>query len=119
MKRILLIDDEPAEFMYVNFLLKDRYADGYTLGHAKDMAESKDYLSRNGVDLILLDDRLSGGLTAIDTIPQLQRMAFNVPVTVITKNANSRHLDSLSKLRDISVLDKFELRDALAKGALD
>lgn len=119
MKQILLIDDDPLEYMYVSYLVKDRYGEGCKLGHVQDMTNAKEYLSNNRVDLILLDDRLEGGLTSVDTIPQLQRMAFNVPVIVISKNASSRHLETIAKLNGNAVIDKFELRKALSDGVLD
>ncbi len=119
MKRFLLIDDDQYEFMFVNFLLKDHYKDGFKLGYAKSVEEAHIYLSSNGVDLILLDDKLGNGLTSADTIPQLQKRAFNVPIVVISKDINGPHLKDRMRMGLNKVVDKFKLKNELAKGLLD
>lgn len=119
MKRFLLIDDDKIEFMYVKFLFKDRFKNGFTLGYAKSLNEAQDYLSHKGVDTILLDDKLGGGLTSADTIPILQRKAFNVPIIVISKDINGRHLKDRMRLGVNKVIDKFELKTQLARGVFD
>lgn len=119
MKRFLLVDDDEHEFMFVNFLLKDRYKDGFTLGYAKDVPDAQSYLSANGVDIILLDDRLSGGITSADSIPMLQKSAFHVPIIVVTKDPNGRHLQDRVRLGTNKVIDKFEFKKELANGLLD
>jgi len=119
MRRILLVDDDKHEFMYVNFLLKDRYKDGFSLDYAANIQDARALLSKKGVDVILLDDKLSGGQTSSDTIPLLQQKAFNVPIIIISKDISARHLKDRVKLRMNKVVDKFELKKELAKGLLD
>lgn len=119
MRRFLLVDDDRHEFMFVNFLLKDRYKDGFTLGYAQTITDAQAYLSTNGVDIILLDDRLARGLTSAESIPQLQKAAFNVPIIVISKDINASHLKDRRRLGINKVVDKFKLRDELANGLLD
>ena len=119
MKRYLLIDDDQHEFMYVKFLFKDRYKDGFTLGYARNLEEAESYLSKTGVDMILLDDKLGNGLTSAETIPMLQKKAFNVPIIIISKDVNGRHLKDRARLGMNKVVDKFQLRDELAKGVFD
>lgn len=119
MKRFLLVDDDEHEYMFVNFLLKDRYKDGFSLAYAKNISDAQAYLAKEGVDNILLDDRLGRGLTSSDSIPQLQKVAFNVPITIISKDINASHLKDRHRLGMNKVVDKFKLRDELAKGLLD
>ncbi|MGJ8559594.1 MAG: response regulator [Litorimonas sp.] len=119
MRRFLLVDDDQHEFMFVNFLLKDRYQDDFTLGYAENIPDAKSYLGSEGVDIILLDDRLSRGLTSAESIPQLQKAAFNVPIIVISKDIDAKHLKDRRRLGITKVVDKFKLRDELACGLLD
>jgi DNA-binding NtrC family response regulator len=119
MRRFLLVDDDKHEFMFVNFLLKDRYQDDFTLSYAKNIADAQSHLAQLGVDFILLDDRLSRGLTSAESIPQLQKAAFNVPIIVISKDINGKHLKDRSRLGLNKVVEKFKLRGALANGLLD
>jgi response regulator of citrate/malate metabolism len=119
MRQFLLIDDDKYEFMFVNFLLKDHYGDGFKLGYASTVEEGKIYLSSNRVDVILLDDKLDNGLTSADTIPQLQKRAFNVPIIIISKDISGPHLKDRARLGLNKVVDKFKLKSALAGGLLD
>lgn len=119
MKRFLLVDDDQHEFMFVNFLLKDRYADDFTLGYAKNIADAKSHLAREGVDVILLDDRLERGMTSAESIPQLQKAAFNVPIIVISKDIGAKHLKDRRQMGINKVVDKFRFREELARGLLD
>jgi CheY-like chemotaxis protein len=119
MRRFLLVDDEKHEFMFVNFLLKDRFRDDFSLGYAQNIADAQSYLSEQPVDLILLDDRLGRGMTSADSIPQLQKRAFNVPIVVISKDINSNHLKDRIRLGINKVVDKFQFKSALANGLLD
>lgn len=119
MKRFLLIDDDRYEYMFVKFLLKDRYQDDFHLGYAANVDEAKTYLSKTGVDVILLDDKLGNGTTSAESIPQIERKAFNVPIVVISKNINSKHLKDRMRLGLNKVVDKFKFKNELAKGLLD
>ncbi|GHB03268.1 hypothetical protein GCM10009069_27450 [Algimonas arctica] len=119
MRRFLLVDDDEHEFMFVKFLLKDRYKNDFTLTYAQNIEEAQTHLAKEGVDVILLDDRLSRGLTSADSIPQLQKAAFNVPIIVISKDIDAKHLKDRRRLGITKVVDKFKLRDELANGLLD
>lgn len=119
MRRILLVDDDKHEFMYVNFLLKDRYKDGFSLDYAENIQSAHDLLSTKGVDVILLDDKLSSGMTSTDTIPLIQRKAFNVPIIIISKDISAKHLKDRVRLGMNKVVDKFQLKKELANGLLD
>jgi len=119
MKRILLIDDEQQEFMLVNFLLKDIYKEKFSLNYAATITEAQDYLSKKGVDVILLDDKLARGLTSADTIPLLQQKAFNVPIIIISNDISGRHLRDRVRLGTNKVVDKFDLKKELANGLLE
>lgn len=119
MKRILLVDDDKQEFMLVNFLLKDRYQESFRLDYAATIEEAHTCLSERRVDVILLDDKLASGMTSAQTIPLLQKKAFNVPIIIISKDINSRQLKDRVRLGMNKVVDKFDLKKELADGLLD
>ncbi|MEM7727833.1 MAG: response regulator [Pseudomonadota bacterium] len=119
MKRFLLVDDDETEFMFVNFLLKDRYSEQYTLDYATNIEDAQSCLSEKGVDAILLDDKLGNGMTSADTIPILQGKAFNVPIIVISKDTSGTHLRDRARMGTNRIIDKFAFRDALEDGLLD
>ena len=119
MRRFLLVDDDKYEYMFVKFLLKDRYREDFQLGYASSVREAQDYLSRERVDVILLDDKLGNGTTSVESIPQLERKAFNVPIVVISKDISGKHLKDRMRLGINKVIDKFKFKDALAAGLLD
>lgn len=119
MKRLLLIDDDESEHMFVNFLLKDQYSHDYDLGYASNIEEAGRFLASSAVDMILLDDKLADGTTSSESIPQLQRKAFNVPIVIISKDTGSQHLKDRARLGLNKVVDKFKLRQALSNGLLD
>lgn len=119
MKRILLIDDDKNEYLYFNFLLKDHYKDNYELSYAATIEDALVILSEQKINVILLDDRLSEGTTSNDTIPLLNRKAFNVPVVIVSKNTSSRHLETRMLMGTHKVADKFNLKSQIAAGLLD
>lgn len=119
MKHILLIDDEEDELVFIRFLLKDRYKDEFALFHADSIDAAQSLFLEHRIDVILLDDRLKGGLTSADTIPQLQRMAFNVPIIIVSKDIDGRHLKDRARLGKTPIVDKFKFRSELADGLLD
>jgi len=119
MRRFLLIDDDQYEYMFVKFLLKDRYQESFELGYVSSVQEAQSYLSQKGVDVILLDDKLGNGKTSADSIPQLERKAFNVPIIVISKDISGKHLRERMQLGLNKVVDKFKFKNELANGLLD
>ena len=119
MKRFLLVDDDEMEFTFVNFLLKDRYKDQFTLDYARSVEDAESLLAEKGVDMILLDDKLGRGMTSADTIPMLQRRAFNVPIIVISKDTSGTHLRDRARMGTNKIVDKFEFRKELENGLLD
>jgi CheY-like chemotaxis protein len=119
MKRFLLVDDDEHEYMFVNYLLKDRYKNNYKLVYAKNISEAQSHLACEGVDTILLDDKLGHGMTSADTIPLLKKKAFNVPIVIISKDVQGSHLKDRVRLGINKVIDKFKLKNELAQGLLD
>ena len=80
MKRILLIEDDYALAMGSTYTLK---AEGYEVGHAKNLAEARELLSTNDYSLILLDVMLPDG-DGFTFLEELSQSGNAIPVIFCT-----------------------------------
>jgi DNA-binding response OmpR family regulator len=80
MKRILLIEDDYALAMGTTYTLK---AEGYEVGHAKNLAEARELLSTNDYSLILLDVMLPDG-DGFSYLEELSQNGNTTPVIFCT-----------------------------------
>ena len=76
MKQILLIEDDYALAMGTTYTLK---AEGYEVGHAKNLAEARELLNTNDYSLILLDVMLPDG----DGFSYLEELSQNGNATPV------------------------------------
>lgn len=96
-KKILIVDDEePVR----NLVQRTLEREGYNVVNAANGQEALDKVSKNGIDLVLMDIRMPGlnGFQALDLI----RQRSDIPVIMLT-----------------GIIDKDALRDALVCGADD
>lgn len=119
MKHFLLIDDDEHEFIYVKYLFTQHFKEGFHLSYAKNLTEAINHLAQNTVDMILLDDKLGRGTNSTDTVPALQKKAPKVPLIIISKDINGKHLNVQNRLYEHKIVDKFELKAELANGVFD
>lgn len=80
MKQILLIEDDYALAMGTTYTLK---AEGYEVGHAKNLAEARKLLSTNDYSLILLDVMLPDG-DGFSYLEELSQNGNTTPVIFCT-----------------------------------
>lgn len=80
MKQILLIEDDYALAMGTTYTLK---AEGYEVGHAKNLAEARELLSTNDYSLILLDVMLPDG-DGFSYLEELSQNGNSTPVIFCT-----------------------------------
>lgn len=80
MKQILLIEDDYALAMGTTYTLK---AEGYEVGHAKNLAEARELLSTNDYSLILLDVMLPDG-DGFSYLEELSQNGNTTPVIFCT-----------------------------------
>jgi CheY-like chemotaxis protein len=116
MKKILLVDDEPAILTVLELLLNKF---GYIVV-LKSNAESALFLIREGVnvDLVITDYRMPG-MNGVEFIRELRRILPSVPVLMLTGDITVELEPSLGVFECINkpVLGK-EL-DRIVKAALD
>ena len=80
MKQILLIEDDYALAMGTTYTLK---AEGYEVGHAKNLVEARELLSTNNYSLILLDVMLPDG-DGFSYLEELSQKGNATPVIFCT-----------------------------------
>jgi DNA-binding NtrC family response regulator len=79
--RILLIDDEPAQIISIKSFLKRR---DYTVATASSGAEGIGFVQNGGVDLVLTDFRMPGGMNGLEVVKAVKEINPEIPVIVIT-----------------------------------
>lgn len=84
MNNILLIDDEPTIRMLLGRILE---LEGYEVLKAKDRASALDVLKKEKVQVVLCDVFLPDG-NGVDMVPELQRLAPEAKIILLTAHGN-------------------------------
>ena len=80
---VLLIEDEPLVARVTQITLKKASQDTYQVTHCMSLAEARDVLVHQEIDLILLDLNLPDS-SGVDTVTAVLEMDANTPVIVLT-----------------------------------
>ncbi|MEO0288444.1 MAG: sigma-54 dependent transcriptional regulator [candidate division WOR-3 bacterium] len=83
-KNILIVDDDPFILQSVGEMLVENKYNVYTSSNGKEMFQ---VLEKNSVDLILLDVKLPDR-TGIEYLPEIKHFFPDVPIIMITGNAD-------------------------------
>ena len=118
MLNILLVDDDPVEFRLIDRMLKDTYKEDYVLRYADSLEKAKVILKTQNTDIILLDDKLNHGRTALDSVPALKNINQAVPMVLISSDINAAYLKDKVILDVYDIVDKFHLRKRISDGLL-
>ena len=118
MLNILLVDDDPVGFRLIDRILKDTYASEYVLRYAISLEKAQVILKTQVTDIILLDDKLNHGRTALDSVPALKTINQSVPMVLISSDINAAYLKDKVILDVYDIVDKFHLRKRIAEGLL-
>jgi DNA-binding NtrC family response regulator len=120
---ILIVDDEESQRQLLGGFLETL---GFRIMEAASAEEMLSLLSAQPPDMILLDVRLPG-MSGIDALPEIRKVADEIPILLITAYADLRQAvaamksgadDYLSKPIDLDEL-KVAIVDALATGGPD
>lgn len=84
MNNILFIDDEPTIRMLLGRILE---LEGYEVLKAKDRASALDVLKKEKVQVVLCDVFLPDG-NGVDMVPELQRLAPEAKIILLTAHGN-------------------------------
>ncbi len=118
MLNILLVDDDPVEIRLIDRMLKDTYHEEYVLRYADSLEKAEVILKTQRTDIILLDDKLNHGRTALDSVPALKTINQSVPMVLISSDINAAYLKDKVILDVYDIVDKFHLRKRIADGLL-
>jgi len=98
MQTILLIDDDIMEFRLIKNMLQDCFNTPFTLKYADTLAKGIEMLETQKVDILLLDDKLNSGLTAVDSVPALRAVSEDIPFIIISNAIDADYLQNKSIL---------------------
>lgn len=115
---ILLIDDDETEYHLINQMMQDYYGGAFSLRYARSIKEATVTLKTHAFDIILLDNNLRDGQTAKDNVPALRDIVDSVPLIVISGVIDAAYLKDKTILDVYDVVDKYHLRDKIARGLL-
>lgn len=118
MLNILLVDDDIIEFRLIERMLKDCYEGKFSLRYANTLEKAVTILKTQKTDIILLDDKLDHGRTALDSVPVLKGVNESVPLVLISSNIDADYLRNKTILNVYDVVDKFHLRKRIKDGLL-
>ena len=118
MLNILLVDDDPVEFRLIDRMMKDVYQGEFVLRYADSLEKAKVILKTQQTDVVLLDDKLSHGRTAVDSVPALKNINDTVPMILISSNIDAVYLKDKVILDVYDIVDKFHLRKRIGEGLL-
>jgi two-component system response regulator AtoC len=100
--RILIVDDEETLCYFLKASLEEK---GYQAATAYTAAEGLDIVTRQQIDLVLLDLKLPDG-DGLDVLDQIRRVDSNLPVIVLTGHAGIESAVRAMKLGAYDYLEK-------------
>jgi len=118
MQTILLIDDDMMEFRLIKNMLQDCFDTPFALKYADTLAKGIEMLETQKVDILLLDDKLNSGLTAVDSVPALRAVSENIPFIIISNAIDADYLQNTSILDVYDIVDKYHIRNRIRDGLL-
>ena len=118
MLNILLVDDDPIEFRLIDRMMKDAYEGEFVLRYADSLEKAEVILKTQQTDIVLLDDKLNNGRTAVDSVPALKNINDTVPMILISSNIDAVYLKDKVILDVYDIVDKFHLRKRIGDGLL-
>ncbi|MEQ8481594.1 MAG: response regulator [Hoeflea sp.] len=89
---ILLVDDDPAEFVILERKLADFEGPPVTLEHVGDIDAAVARISGKDVDLVLLDNRLKPTVDFRETAPKLREAGFVGPIGIISSDISDAYI---------------------------
>ena len=115
---ILLIDESVEEFQIIDRMLQDRFDGDYVLRHAKTIGQGTSILETQSPDVILLDSHSGCDLSAPGFTRELKANTSNAPMILKSTEIDAAYLNNGPILDIYDVVDKFDLRNIIAKGLL-
>lgn len=80
-RTVLIVDDDPSHLKIYSWVLE---RGGFRSLPALVKSETIDFPEAERVDVVVLDYRLGGGLTAVDVAKRLRKLYPSVPILVLS-----------------------------------
>ncbi len=109
MPKILLIDDDPDEKIFISLHLRTLGCNDVRVDHAFTCSEGMTKLTHQKYDLVLLDNKLADSISAEFSVPFLKDQLDETPIAIISNNISAPHLSSPSILGVDFIIDKNKL----------
>lgn len=109
MPKILLIDDDPDEKIFIALHLRNLGCNDVIIDHASTCSEGLTKLTQYKYDLVLLDNVLADSISAEFSVPFLKDHLDETPIAIISNNIAAPHLSSPSVLGVDFIIDKNKL----------
>ena len=81
--RVLLVEDQPGDAMLVMIALRECRSTRFAVSHVETLADARDHLGREVMDVVLLDLSLPDS-SGLDTVTKVLQVAPRMPVVVMT-----------------------------------
>ena len=108
--RVLVVEDDPDAARFVVSVLRGR--GGFDVSHTADPAAALNRVSAESWDLVLTDVEMPG-MTGLEMLESLRRVAPDLPVAVVTAHATLDNAVTALRSRADEFLDKPLLPDRL------
>ena len=112
MKRILVVDDEPA---ILRFLRASLESQGYIVSVADDARTALDMVQKNTTDLVVLDLGLPD-MDGLDVLRHIRDGGETLPIIILSSRENERaKVEALDRGADDHVTKPFGIDELLAR----
>lgn len=91
---VLLIDDNVEELALIQRILKALTHEAVCVDHVYKCSEAVNFLNHYSYDLVLLDNRLSGQISAEFSAPFILTALSTAPIAIISHDINMPYLAS-------------------------
>ncbi|MDX3929592.1 MAG: response regulator [Shinella sp.] len=107
---ILLVDDDPAENLILNALMRKVVNFDIELHYTETIDAALDFIrAGNRIDMILMDNRLQPQADFRETVPELRRHGYIGPIGVISSSISDAYFQRIEDYGVDFRIDKAEL----------
>jgi DNA-binding NtrC family response regulator len=108
---VILIDDDPAEKLIIERILKALTDVSFRLDHVTKCSQAIKLIEKNPYKLVLLDNLLSHRMSAKFSVPIIKSASGGAPMAVISNDVSPDYLQSAKDLGVDYIVDKANMID--------
>ncbi len=108
--RILLVDDDPAEYLILQAMVRKVTSLAIQLDYCETIDAALQFLhAGNHVSMVLLDNRLQPQIDFRQTVPALRKQGYIGPVGIISSSLSAPYFQKLEEYGADFRIDKSEI----------